>query len=157
MPRQARPSMVICRSREHSIVSSHFQHVKNFRLVFRRALFMFANGPSGQKGRRSQFGQPLFFSRDGASSGVPPCFPDCPLSLKQWNCPRSSAEHALRFARKMLLKGRGLLEMASLLLHGALRCCCWRERDWSLTDTSHGPRGDGSGLARQKSRRHNMN
>jgi hypothetical protein len=57
------------------------------------------------------------------SSGAPPGFPDCHLSLKQWDCPRSSLEHALRLVRKTLLKGRGLLE--TVQLHGALLCCCW--------------------------------
>jgi hypothetical protein len=57
---------------------------------------------------------------------LPPGFPDCPLSLKQWDCPRSSSEHALRLVRKTLLKGRGLLETvplrrASLLLLGPVR------------------------------------
>ena len=55
------------------------------------------------------------------SSGVAPGFPDCPLSLKQWNCSRPSAEYALRLSRKMSSKGRDLLE-TELLLHGALPC-----------------------------------
>jgi hypothetical protein len=36
--------------------------------------------------------------------GAPPGFPDCPQSLKQWDCSRSSPEHALRLERKTLLK-----------------------------------------------------
>jgi hypothetical protein len=54
------------------------------------------------------------------SSGAPAGFPDFPQSLKQWDCPRSSSEHALRLVRKTLLKGRGLFP-----LHGAPPCCCW--------------------------------
>jgi hypothetical protein len=46
----------------------------------------------------------------------PSLFPDCPLSLKQWDCPRSSSEHALRLVRKTLLKGSGVFS-----LHDALR------------------------------------
>jgi hypothetical protein len=36
------------------------------------------------------------------SSGAPPGFPDCPQSLKPWDCPRSSSEHALRLVRKTI-------------------------------------------------------
>ena len=59
------------------------------------------------------------FVRRGPSSGVPAGSP---------NCPRSRAEHALRLAREMLSKGRGLLQTALLLLQDVLSCCCWRER-----------------------------
>ena len=85
------------------------------------------------------------------SSGAPPGFPDCPLSLKQWDCPRSSSEHALHLVRKTLLKGRRLFP-----LHGALplllwdevresptreaqagRAALWRACGWIITCTRH--------------------
>ena len=75
------------------------------------------------------------------SSGAPPGFPDCPQSLKQCDCPRSSSEHALRLVRKTLLKGRGLLETvplhgASLLLVGRVRESPTRSETGRAT---HGP------------------
>jgi hypothetical protein len=71
----------------------------------------------------------MVLPRDGASSGAPPGFPNCPQSLKQWDRPRSSSEHALRLVRKMLLKGRSLLETVQFPLHGASQLLLGRVRE----------------------------